>query len=196
MDVCTAFLGVDLEEEIYMHPPQGYFCLVQPGLRYYDPRSKTSRQMVLRLRKSYYDLKQSSHGSYGTFQDFQMSMVFVTSHVDGGMFVLHTTDQDIVATVILYINDLLIIANEGFIGQIKDQMKKKFRMPDLGSVSFYLGMNIECNREHHSIDIHQQSFIRMILAKFRMDESRPVAMPVALKLHKRKPDEDACDPTI
>ena len=25
MDICTAFLGVDLEEEIYMHPPQGYF---------------------------------------------------------------------------------------------------------------------------------------------------------------------------
>jgi len=37
MDVCTAFLGVDLEEEIYMHPPQGYFRLV-PGSRYYDHR--------------------------------------------------------------------------------------------------------------------------------------------------------------
>jgi hypothetical protein len=28
MAVCMAFLVVDLEEEIYMHPPQGYFCLV------------------------------------------------------------------------------------------------------------------------------------------------------------------------
>jgi hypothetical protein len=25
MDICTAFLGVDLQEEIYMHPPQRYF---------------------------------------------------------------------------------------------------------------------------------------------------------------------------
>ena len=59
MDVCTAFLGVDLEEEIYMHPPQGYFRLVQTGSRYYDPRlTKTSRKMVLRLRKSLYGLKQ------------------------------------------------------------------------------------------------------------------------------------------
>jgi len=31
MDLCTAFLGVDLEEEIYMHPPQGYFRLIQTG---------------------------------------------------------------------------------------------------------------------------------------------------------------------
>jgi hypothetical protein len=31
---------------------------------------------------------------------------------------------------------------------------------------------------------------------FRLDESRPVAMPLAMKLHKRKPEEDACYPTI
>jgi hypothetical protein len=82
------------------------------------------------------------------------------------------------------------------IGQIKDQMKKRFRMHDLGSVSFYLGMNIERNQEHHTIDIHQHSYIRTILAKFRMDKSRLVATPMAMKLHKRKPDEAACDPTI
>jgi hypothetical protein len=42
MHVCTSFLGVDLEEEIYMHPQQGYFLLLQTGSRYYDPVSKTS----------------------------------------------------------------------------------------------------------------------------------------------------------
>jgi hypothetical protein len=46
MDVCTAFLVVDFEEEIYMHPPQGYFCFVQTARL-----TKTSRKMVLRLRK-------------------------------------------------------------------------------------------------------------------------------------------------
>jgi hypothetical protein len=54
MDVCTAFLGVDLEEEIYMHPPQGYSRLVQTGRL-----TKTSRKMVLRLRKSLHGLTQS-----------------------------------------------------------------------------------------------------------------------------------------
>jgi hypothetical protein len=29
-----------------------------------------------------------------------------------------------------------------------------------------------------------------------MDESRPVATPMAMNIHKRKPDEEACDPTI
>jgi hypothetical protein len=29
-----------------------------------------------------------------------------------------------------------------------------------------------------------------------MDESRPVATPMAMQLHKRKPGEEPCDPTI
>jgi len=194
MDVCTAFLGVDFEEDISIHPPQGYFHLV-PGSRYSDPRSKTLRKMILHLRKSLYGLKQSSHVWYGTFKDFVISIGFVASLVNGGLFVLE--DHGIVvAAVVLYVDYLLIIANEGLIGQIKDQIKKRFRMHDLGSISFYLGMNIEPNREHHMIDIHQHSYIRTILAKFRMDESRPVATPMAMNHHKRKPDEEACDPTI
>jgi len=87
-----------------------------------------------------------------------LSIGFEASRVDGGLFVLHNKDPDIVvAAVVLYVDDLLLIANEALIGQIKDQMKMRFRMHDLGSVSFYLGMNIERNREHHTIDIHQHS---------------------------------------
>jgi hypothetical protein len=192
MDVCTAFLGVDLEEEINMHPPQEYFRLLHTGRL-----TKTSPKMVLHLRKSLYGLKQYSHVWYGTFKDLVISIGLVTSCVDGGLLVLHDKNQDIVvAAVVLYVDDLLIIPIECLIGQIKDQMKQRIRMHDLGSVSSYLGMNIERNREHHVIDIHQHSYIRTILANFRMDESRPVATPMAMKLQKRKPDEETCDPTI
>jgi len=195
MEVCTAFLGVDLEDEIYMHRPQGYFRLVQTGSRYNDPRSTTtSRKMVLRLRKSLHGLKQSLHVWYGIFKEFVMSIGFLAPRVNGSRFELE--DQGIViATVVLYVDDVLIIANEGLIGQIKNQIKTRCRMHELWSVSFYLGMNIERNRDHHTINTHQHSYIRTILGKFRLDESRPVAMPLAMKLHKRKPDEEACDPT-
>ena len=157
MDVCTAFLGVDLEEEIYMHPRQGYFRLFQTGSRYYDPRSKTWRMMVLRLRKSLYGLRQSSHVWYDTFMDFMISIGFVASCVDGGLFLLHDKEDHgmVIAAVVLYVDDLLIIANEGLIGQNKDHIEKRFRMHDHRSVSFYLAMNIERNPEHLKIDIHQ-----------------------------------------
>jgi len=103
MDVCTAFLGVDSEEEISMHLPQGYFRLVQTGSQYNNPRlTNTSQKMVLRLRKSLYGLKQSSDIWYGTFKDFVISIWFVASSVDGGLVVLHDMDQGrVVATVVI-----------------------------------------------------------------------------------------------
>jgi hypothetical protein len=69
-------------------------------------------------------------------------------------------------------------------------------MDDLASASCYLGIIIEPNRENHTIDIHQHCYIRTIFLKFRMDEYRPVATAMAMNLHKRNPDEEACDRTI
>jgi hypothetical protein len=57
MDVSMASMGVDLEEELYLHPPQGYCRFLQSGIRCNDPRlTKASRKMVLRLRKSLHGL--------------------------------------------------------------------------------------------------------------------------------------------
>jgi hypothetical protein len=153
--------------------------------------------MALHMRKCLNGLKQSSDDWYGTCQDFAIIIGFVASRVDRGLYVLLGKAQGVVvATVVLYVDDLLIIANEGWMGQIKDQMKKLYRLHDLRSVCFYLGINIELTQEHHTIDIHQQSYIRTILANYRMDKSRPVSTPMAMKLHRRKPAEVACEPTI
>jgi hypothetical protein len=152
--------------------------------------------MVLCVRNTLYGLKQSSDVCYGNNQAFVSLTRFVESRDDEGLLVLHNQDRDMVAGVVLYMHKLLNIANEGLIGQIKDQMMKTFQMHEVGSDSFGLGMKIESNWQHHTIDIHQHSYIRTILAKFRMDESRQVATPMAMKLHKRKPDEEGCDPTI
>jgi hypothetical protein len=61
---CLALLGVDLEEEIHMHPLQGYFRVVHTGSQYNNPRlTETLRKMVLRMRKSLYSLKYCKYGS-------------------------------------------------------------------------------------------------------------------------------------
>jgi hypothetical protein len=78
MDVYTAFLGVDLEDEIYMHPPQGYFRWVYTGRL-----TETSWNMVLRLRKSHYGRNESSHVWYSTLKDLMISIGFVPTVVNG-----------------------------------------------------------------------------------------------------------------
>lgn len=67
-------------------------------------------------------------------------------------------------------------------------------MHDLGSVTFYLVMSIESNRDEEMIDFEQHSYIRVIFAQFRTEVSRPLASPMAMKLDKRKPNLEASYP--
>lgn len=151
--------------------------------------------MVLRFSKSLHGLEQSSYIWYATIKNFGIWIRLIASHVNGGLFVIEDLGT-VVAVVILYLDDPLIIANKGLIGQNKDQRNKRFRMHDLWIVSIYIGWNVECNQEHHTIDVQQHSNIRMILAKFTMDQSRPDPKRMGIKLDKRKHYEDACNPTI
>ena len=57
LDIKTAFLHGDLEEEIYMHQPKGFV-------------EKGKENLVCRLRKSLYGLKQAPQQWYRKFESF------------------------------------------------------------------------------------------------------------------------------
>jgi len=156
-----ALLGVDLEKEIYKHPPQGYGCLLRNGSSFNCPRlRKTSQKIVHHFRKFLHCVTQSSNDSYATFKDFVIWIGFTETRVDGRLFVLKQIEDlhPVVAAVILYVDGALIIVNKHLDEPIKYQMKKRFQMQDSRSVSFSLGMNMERNPEHLTINIHQHNF--------------------------------------
>jgi hypothetical protein len=98
------------------------------------------------FRKSLYGPTLYSHIWYSTFKDIVISFGFVASRDEGGHFMLNADDQGVVVvTVILYVEDHIIIAKEGSIGYIKDQIKMRFCMHSLGSVICFLARNIEPN---------------------------------------------------
>lgn len=80
--------------------------------------------MLLRFRKSHYGLKLSSHIGFSTFQDLMIAIGFVASVVDGSLFVLYSMDQDLVASVVLCVTDLLIISNEVVLGRSSTRSKR------------------------------------------------------------------------
>jgi hypothetical protein len=63
LDVKTAFLHGELEEVIYMYQPEGF---VEPG----------KENLVCRLKKSLYSLKQSLRQWYRRFDSFVISHGF------------------------------------------------------------------------------------------------------------------------
>jgi hypothetical protein len=69
MDVKTAFLNVELDEEIYMQQPDGFVALGQ-------------KNKVCRLRKSLYGLKQVSKQLHEKFNRTVTSAGFVVNEAD------------------------------------------------------------------------------------------------------------------
>ena len=69
MDVKTTFLHGDLEEEIYMKQPEGFVV-------------KGKKELVCKLKKSLYGLKQSPTMRYQKFDTYILGLGFVRSRVD------------------------------------------------------------------------------------------------------------------
>jgi hypothetical protein len=69
MDVKTSFLHGDLEEEIYMKHPKGFVV-------------KGNKDLVYKLKRSLYGLKQSPRMWYQKFDTYILSLGFVRRKVD------------------------------------------------------------------------------------------------------------------
>lgn len=106
MDVKTAFLNGELEEEIYMKQPEGF---VVPG----------QENKVCRLVKSLYGLKQAPKQWHLKFDQAMMSDGFHINECDKCVYV--KTTQNGFVIVCLYVDDMLIM---GSTKKIIDDIKK------------------------------------------------------------------------
>lgn len=106
MDVKTAFLHGDLEEEIYMKQPDGFLV-------------KGKEDYVCRLRKSLYGLKQAPHQWYKKFESVMCEQGYKKTTSDHYVFVKEFADDDFII-LLLYVDDMLIVGkNISMIDRLK-----------------------------------------------------------------------------
>lgn len=65
---------------------------------------------------------------------------FTKSSLDSNLYIKAVKDEPII--IILYVDDLLISSVEGRIQECKRQLATKFDMKDLGSMHYYLGLDV------------------------------------------------------
>ena len=94
IDVKTAFLHGDLEEQIYMEQPEGFS---QPGHGY----------LVCKLKKSLYGLKQSSMHLYKQFDSYMIKIGYKRCEYDCCVYVRSLDDGSFIF-LLLYVDDMLI----------------------------------------------------------------------------------------
>ncbi|KAE8683204.1 hypothetical protein F3Y22_tig00111213pilonHSYRG00462 [Hibiscus syriacus] len=166
MDVKTAFLHGDLEEQIYMWQPEGF---TQPG----------NEHLVCRLKKSLYGLKQSLRQWYKRFDSYMIKIDYNRCEYDCCVYVKSLDDGSFIF-LLLYVDDMLIAAKnmDDIIG-LKTLLSQEFDMKYLGAAKKILGMEICRERDSRKLWLSQRGYVKKMLERFTMSSAKPVSIPLA-----------------
>ena len=184
MDVETAFLNGVLEEEIYMHQPEGY---TQPG----------SEHLVCKLKKSLYGLKQSPRCWSTAFRQYVGSIQFQQSTADPCVFIREEGDD--VTIVAIYVDDLIIITKTiEKMNEVKRSLAAQFKMKDFGKIHYCLGITIIHDQEEECLWLHQRQYILAMLEKYGLSEAKSISTPadVSVMLTKNDGVSNSVDPSL
>ncbi|KAL0298883.1 UNVERIFIED_CONTAM: Retrovirus-related Pol polyprotein from transposon TNT 1-94 [Sesamum radiatum] len=128
MDVKTAFLNGELDEEIYMNQPEG-------------SQEMGQKRNVYLLKRSIYGLKQSSRQWYHQFPQAITSIVFTMVEEDHRVYVERSEKNFMILS--LYVDDILLAGNNmEMIVATQKWLPSIFEMKDMGEVEYILGVKI------------------------------------------------------
>ena len=129
MDVKSAFLNGELQEEVYVHQPPGFQNPKFPG-------------KVLKLKKALYGLKQAPRAWNAKLDHELVKLGFCRSEEEHAVYKRGSGSSLLLLGV--YVDDLVICGPDSEkISEFKQQMSRTFSMSDLGLLSYYLGMEVK-----------------------------------------------------
>lgn len=150
MDVKTAFLHGNLDEDIYMQEPEGYVL-------------KGKEHRVCLLKRSLYGLKQSPRQWNKRFDQFMKKKGFCRSEHDMCVYTKKLSEGERVY-LLLYVDDMLIAAkNIADVIELKHLLSTEFEMKDLGAARRILGMDIFRDRNAGVLRLSQSCYLKKVI---------------------------------
>ncbi|KAL5825678.1 hypothetical protein ACOSQ3_021741 [Xanthoceras sorbifolium] len=179
LDVKTAFLHGDLEEEIYMRQPEGF-------------KEAGKENLVCRLKKSLYGLKQAPRQWYKKFDSFMSSSGFTRCQADHCCYIKRFDNSFII--LLLYVDDMLVAGSDmQEIMNLKRELSKQFAMKDLGAAKQILGMRIKRDTKSGTLLLSQAEYIKKVLSRFNMQDAKPVSTPLGIHFRLSKEQSPKTD---
>ena len=173
MDVVTAFLHGEIDEDTYVEPPPVPPESIQ---EIYDCKdAKEFPTVVCKLLKALYGLKQSPRLWQLKLRKELEALGYVPIEAD--LCVYRNVQTNVI--VVTYVDDFLLIGPAGeALDQLKINLKKVFEMQDLGPCNHFVGVRITRNRKARTITLCQDAFIDKILKRFGMEDCAPKSTPM------------------
>jgi hypothetical protein len=164
MDVKTMFLYGMLTEDVHMVQLEGFVDLENAG-------------NVCKLQRSIYGLKQASRSWNHRFDEVVKMFGFIKNPDEACVY--KKVSGSIVAFLVLYVDDILLIENNiPFLNKVKDYLKNKFSMKDLGEAAYILDIKIYRDRTRRLIGLSQDTYLDKVVKRFHMENSKKGMLPM------------------
>ena len=162
LNVNNVYLHIELEEEVYMLPPPGF-------------GSKGEKNMVCKLAKSLYGLKQTSRQLFSKRSTTIVAYSFAQSKSDYSMFT--RVHNGIIIIILVYVDDILVASNDvQAVTYFKNFLDDKFKLKDLGCLKYFLGLEVA--RSSKGISLCQRKYALELLAKAGELAAKQVKSPI------------------
>nr|KYP62158.1 Retrovirus-related Pol polyprotein from transposon TNT 1-94 [Cajanus cajan] len=126
LDVNNAFLHGELNEEVYMHVPQGLLA---------------QHDQVCLLKCSLYGLKQASRQWYARLSSFLLLHGYHHSQADHSLFLKFTGTS--ITALLIYVDDIILSRNDlSEISHITLLLDQAFKVKNLGNLKYFLGLEV------------------------------------------------------
>lgn len=160
VDVSTAYLNGDLEEEIYMEQPDGFVNEDKPDY-------------VCYLNKSIYGLKQSGRQWNLKLHSILTSIGLRRCEAEHCLYTGQLNNREVLLAV--YVDDLLIAASEEVtINKIKELLAREVEISDKGPARYILGIEIS-RMSIDQICLSQSYAITKLLEAQQMSDCKPIS---------------------
>ncbi len=176
LDIKTAFLNGELEEDIWMEQPPGY----ETG----------GPKMACHLNKALYGLRQAPRAWHTKLKAELERMGILATDADPSLFTLHTKNS--VTYLLVYVDDILIAGKDNsVINSVKRTLATIFDVRDLGEAALFLGMEIKRDRGKQSLSLTQERATCALLAKYDIITAKPKTTPLSVSTRLIKSDGES-----
>jgi Reverse transcriptase (RNA-dependent DNA polymerase) len=149
IDIETAFLNGDLEEEIYMDAPEGL--------------DAASDECVL-LEKSIYGLVQSARMFYLKLKQVVVRLGYKQSECEPCLFSKHVNGS--IVLVIVYVDDCYVVGSDGNLDRFIEEIQKEFKIKIQDSPTDYLSCELRFDEEKKRAWMGQPHLIKRLEKAF------------------------------
>ena len=163
VDISHAYLNGKLEEEIYIHQPEGF----EVG----------GPDYVCKLKKSLYGLKQARQVWNRKLHSVVLSMGFQRIQSDHGLYIF--SKDNVCIFIPVFMDDITLAGKKGAkLDSIIQKLSFHFKLHDLGPTTQLLGMEIHRDCPNFSLSLSQSQFITNLLQEHGLQDCKPISTPL------------------